>query len=439
MKIRKYIIQTIFLMIAILLIFTFLVNRLTEPSASTEKKETTLSIGWTGNDTNFSKSIEEILAGFEVNEPSLQLTKLNLTDTLYPENDWRQLYLTNSWPDIMEVTDSNLAKDLDLIHSIPTSWTTSFSDALGTPLNPNEQLVLPLQATTDSKYLAIYYNEALFSEYDFKEPTTYDEFLDLCEQIAKTSTKPFGISGARVGPLQDLFLMYLSEYLGTHPDFYQTIQSGETDFDDTYLNLFQKIKHLIATYGIENWTAYTENGLITDFNAGKVAMIISDQRVFGQTEESPYFKIGTFLLPSEKSKQQYVIQGAFQKSWVISKAAFNDKTKQEFLRKFISFYYSDEATAIFIKNKSFPPLESYLDNDNPSFTDEHIDLLKQLFQETEPIELSLPLNEIPFLFQFFSSQTVILQKYLLNELNLQDVQTQLQSTWEFLQVKESAN
>lgn len=435
MKIRSYVSRTIFAMILILLLFTFFVNRLTEPAANPIKVDTTLSVGWNGGDTNFSKTLSTVLEKFEAQEPDIKLTLLTLPESSFPENEWRKLYLADSWPDLMEVTNLSFVQQFQLIRPIPKSWNSlvSSEDLLK---GSDTRWTLPLQINDDSRYLCIYYNKALFREHGLQVPRNYDEFLRLCKELSRITATPFGVAGAGNRGLCDLFTMYLAEYLGKHPDFYQDLAAGSTAFDAEYLSLFTSIKKLLTDYGLEEWTTYTDNGLIADFSAGKSAMIVTDKRIYAQAEKTAYFEIGSFLLPTAVDNHYYAVSGLNQRHWVISQKAFADSNKRAALTKLINYYYSHETLESFYNNGSFPPPVKSWEPQSNLPPDNYIQELNALIEKSNPVITTLPMKEIPYLFQFFSIQTDCLRRYLTDDMTLDEVGFFLQTQWKSLQQKE---
>lgn len=437
MKIRQYVLRTALSMLLVLLIFSYIINRITEPQQNRQNSTAEISIAWVNNDSNFSSAMNQLIENFQLKEPTYRITQTTLTQPPFMENEWRKLYLADSWPDLMEVSDLSFSKNLHLIRPVPKDWESLLQKSFRNHKS-DEAWLLPIQSADDSRYLRIYFNKALFDSYHLKAPTNYADLMLLCQKLSQVGTQPFGIAGTINCSLRDLFLLHLGEFIHQRPNFYQELAAGTTEIDADYMALFDKIKTLVTKYGNEDWTALTDNGLIQEFNAGRIAMIFTDQRIYNQVEESPYVKLGSFMFPSDTMNHSYVIEGAFKRGWVISANALADIKKKEALSKFINYYYSSESHKIFRDNNSFPPPGKDLQLVSTQQPDRSILQLEVSDQQADHTLLQLPFAEIPYLFTFFSNQTILLNQYLTDTISIDELHNKLVETWNILNKEETS-
>lgn len=74
----------------------------------------------------------------------------------------------------------------------------------------------------------IYYNKAIFAQYGLQPPTTWEEFLLLCDTLLSQGQVPLSISGEFT---QHYWFDYLNLRLNG-PEFYRNLQAGKERYDD---------------------------------------------------------------------------------------------------------------------------------------------------------------------------------------------------------------
>ena len=130
---------------------------------------------------------------------------------LHPEiafkrEDYRQppqAYLTESAPpDVLAIIPGYYLDDAirnDMVADLSDIWVqTGLLDALpkslqGISATSGKQFYLPVAY----EWSAIYYNKAVFAQYGLQPPTTWDEFIRVCDTLLSNGETPLSIAGAR--------------------------------------------------------------------------------------------------------------------------------------------------------------------------------------------------------------------------------------------------
>lgn len=118
----------------------------------------------------------------------------------------------------------------------------------------------------------IWYNKEIFAEVGVEEPQTFQELLDVAEEIQAAGHQPLTTAGADGWPVTRLLGMYIFRSAG--PDAMEKIQAGEAKLTDPeYLAGAEALK-MLADEGYFGEGFVTKNGgaATAEFLAGDAAM-----------------------------------------------------------------------------------------------------------------------------------------------------------------------
>lgn len=125
-------------------------------------------------------------------------------------------------------------------------------------------------------YEGIFYNKAIFEEHNIEIPTTFDEFISVCETLNSKGVKALTIGAKDGSTLLKSCLGYVqSEYILTDAgtDFDAKFSKGETTLAgnwDSYIKEWSKLieKEIITTDAL----GIDDNQALDEFATGKAAM-----------------------------------------------------------------------------------------------------------------------------------------------------------------------
>ncbi len=428
---------TILVTLIVLSLFVLFLNRTVTPDKETMTLEKKLTISYQTSDPTFSKVMDTIIQTYQEKNPNIKIISSTLQEQNFPVTEEKNLYLTDAWPDLIELSDFQTANYLDII--------TPYPQELVSTINKNELILdhtnniwlAPTRSFSTSQYYRIYYNKQLFHELGLTTPKSYDDFLTICQTLKGNNIVPLGFSGANYRTIQTLFTMLLGEFIQEQPTFFQQLDQGSLSFSDEYLALFEKEKELVSNYSSNNWQSTTEAGAISDFQNRKTAMLITSSFIEPVVSDSTYFQLDYFLMPGKEENSTYVINNAFPSGWGLSKSAMNDPDKKEALLDFLVFYYSEESQEIFSNFQVFAPKLSTTPENIPENIEKRILRFDKQLAPNKVIGNALPFAEISYLYQFFTIQNQLLYQYMVGEIPKEKVAEQLQN--EFEHQREEAN
>lgn len=159
----------------------------------------------------------------------------------------------------------------------------------------------------NSWYEGIYYNKEIFEENNISVPTTYAEFLDVCEKLQSLKIKPFTIGAAEGGSLLKCSLGYVqAEYMfkGEGKDFNERFAKGEAKMADSLTPYFEEWNEIVTKgYLNSNMLGITKEQAIDEFAVGMAAMYPSGTWAYQQfKQKNPNLKFG--LMPYMGSKPE---------------------------------------------------------------------------------------------------------------------------------------
>lgn len=149
---------------------------------------------------------------------------------------------------------------------------------------------------------AVYYNKDIFAANNLEVPTTYEQFLTVCDTLKKAGITPLANGVAEEWDiLECFFLGMLPNYVGG-PEGRQAYESGEKKLnDETFVQAYTDIGK-VAPYLPEGFESVTYNDSQILFATGKAAMFMDGSWTVG-TYKDVDFNWGVFALPAPEGKE----------------------------------------------------------------------------------------------------------------------------------------
>lgn len=292
-----------------------------------------------------------------------------------------QLYInSNSLPDIYGCANgalSSAAKDIDAIVNVGDEL-----DRIGMKDDMNEAVYDFFKDADDGNvYLFpeslncefFFYRKDIFEKYNLEAPTTWDEFLKVCETLKTNSEVPLIVAGKENWQL----MRYLSfaPWRVTKDGFINGYMDGTETFSD---NTSAKVgADLLSTLGTEG---YFQGGFLsTDYTAatdlffgGTGCMWYSGSGQIAQASEMyADGDLGFFAVPDvdgeENMETNVPIHGGFG-------TAFNAQTYDDTMKDCFQYICENYSDACYNDAKVFSP-----------FNDEMPEGLDQLFYDLQPL------------------------------------------------------
>lgn len=375
-------------------------------TASTESivtEPTELTFIFADGDEGYKVAMNAIVEKFNATYP-------DVTITIEPGNGgaYSELLKTKDsvgeFPDIMEMRDTAVYVRAEKIAPLPEDIVSLFKT---TTDFDGKVYTAPISGENTQ---GIIYNKDYFDENGFTEPSTYDEFLALCQQIKdKGDMSPLVVGGQDIWHMGFLFhKAYNDQVLSQDADFIKQCYEGSKDFsDETMKATFEELK-TIMQYAQDGWVS-TPDAQITTFIANNMsAMMYSGTHMFAQIKAAaPDMEIGWFPIPSPDGKIRLVGGGGVG-GLAISSEAAADANKKAAAEAFIKFFFEAKNYKDYCEMMSAIPstVEDPQINADPVF----IEVIKAVDDADEIAPMwngRVGANELPPDFRNFTYKTLI--------------------------------
>ena len=195
----------------------------------------------------------------------------------------------------------------------------------------------------------ILYNKDMFEEHGWQIPESWDELIDLCEEIKSEGILPFYF-GFRdtwtcLAPWNSLAVDLAPA------DTCKKVNAGETTFTDNYREVAEKCLELVS-YGPEDPVAYGYNDACTAFANGESAMYpIGSYAVPQILSVNPDMNIDSFVTPGNDDADKNTLNSGVDLMFAVTAACEHKEEAYEVL----DFLMEDENIQAYIDDQNAVP------------------------------------------------------------------------------------
>lgn len=225
---------------------------------------------------------------------------------------------------------------------------------------------VPTEGTFGVPYVAnaagVLYNKDMFETHGWNIPTTWTEFMNLCEQIQTENVQPlyFGFrdTWTCLAPWNALAVSLADA------DVSAQVNKGETTYTEAYSGVADKIAQLLQ-YGESGPFAYNYNDACIAFANGETAMYTIGSYAVPQIKSvNPDINIDSFVMPASDNPEENVLNSGIDLQFCITSACENKEDAYEILDFLLEHdnmqAYLDDQNAVPCKDETFE-LASMLD------------------------------------------------------------------------------
>jgi raffinose/stachyose/melibiose transport system substrate-binding protein len=189
----------------------------------------------------------------------------------------------------------------------------------------------------------------MFEEHGWEIPTTWTEFITLCETIEAEGIQPlyFGYKDTWT-----CLAPWNAIAVGVAPsDTCSQVNQGNTTFTAEYEEVAEKMKTLLD-YAQPNPYAYSYNDACTAFARGESAMYVIGSYAVPQIQSvNPDMNIDSFVFPANEAEEDNVLNSGIDLQFCVMESCENKEAAYEVLR----FLYEDETIQIYLDDQNAIP------------------------------------------------------------------------------------
>jgi raffinose/stachyose/melibiose transport system substrate-binding protein len=314
----------------------------------------------------------EAASYFSMVEEQFNATHDNIHLTINSPNDamtvLKTRFIRENYPDIIGIggdinysyfVDANILADVSDYEGLQ-DINQSYIDIL------DALELVPTDGTYGVPYVAnaagILYNRTMFEEHGWEIPTTWNELLELCEQIQSEGILPFYFgfkdTWTCLAPWNAM-AVNLSPSNTT-----KLVNAGTTTFEKEYRTVSERYLQLLQ-YGPDDPFAYGYNDACTAFARGESAMYTIGSYAAPQIlSVNPDMQLDSFVFPANDDADANVLNSGVDLMFCVTEACENKEAAYEVISFLLEDaniqQYIDDQTAVPCKKGDFA-LPSILD------------------------------------------------------------------------------
>lgn len=296
----------------------------------------TMTIMMNGSDSDaYMEGYRKIIDGFnESNEYGVKVEIQNVTNSDY-KTKLTTMMASDSETDIIFTWELGYLENFvngDKIVSLQKyldedeDWKNSFNGGILEPLTyDGEVYAIPTQQST----AIMYYNKAIFDKYGLEVPTTYDEYVQVCDTLKENGVTPVALaSTADDAWLVSQYIQQLSDGIKGE-DFFNSIKDGTGKWNDEGMveagKLFQE--EVNKGYFEDGFTGVSREEAQLQFANGQTAMYFNGcweiSNLDKKENAAEAENISCFLMPAVNEEYAGVEVGSVDTSYAITKNCKN--------------------------------------------------------------------------------------------------------------------
>lgn len=296
----------------------------------------TMTIMMNGSDSDaFMEGYRKIIDGFnESNEYGVKVEIQNMANSDY-KTKLTTMMASDSETDIIFTWPLGYLENFvngDKIVSLQKyldedeDWKNSFNGGILEPLTyDGEVYAIPTQQST----AIMYYNKAIFDKYGLEVPTTYDEYVQICDTLKENGVTPVALaSTADDAWLVSQYIQQLSDGIKGE-DLFNSIKDGTGKWNDEGMveagKLFQE--EVNKGYFEDGFTGVSREEAQLQFANGQTAMYFNGcweiSNLDKKENAAEAENISCFLMPAVNEEYAGVEVGSVDTSYAITKKCKN--------------------------------------------------------------------------------------------------------------------
>lgn len=308
-------------------------NSSSKPAEEATAEDIVIRFGVFETDNLTAEIWQTMIDSFEADNPGIKVEKVLSTSSDFSAF-WKTMLSSGNFPDVL-VQCEDLAPMEGVFAEVPQEIQNLFEENALCQYNGK---IVTIPATKQYK-MQCYYNKAIFADLGLEEPTTWQEFLNVCQTIKDagmvpmlcggagdtwTTGEPFWICEGNVG------------LLSAYPDFNEQLKEGSIKWNNP-----------IAVDVLTEWQEMIENGYYyegslslsypqtcEEFLRGTAAMLINGSWYAAELDATGNEDIGVFAMPSMDGSQIYASNYTY---WGVSETCEH----KDAAYKFIKYVFSD--------------------------------------------------------------------------------------------------
>ncbi|MEV7692263.1 ABC transporter substrate-binding protein [Microbacterium sp. NPDC089189] len=320
-------------------------------AATADGDKTTIRFLYATGDETWNAVVKGVVDAF--NEQSTTTTVQ--LDPLPAGSDYatalKTMDATGNWPAVVDMRDTLTYVNAGKLAPIPDSVTALLDPAVFAPAEDGNVYTVPNTALNGEIGMNIVYNKSYFEEHDLEVPETYDDFIDLMDEIVANGDVPLATAAGEVWPSDQLWKPLAAPVFaewGDEGGFWNAVGAGDASVEDLREPL-ERLQDITAKYVLQGWQS-TADAQTTTLLVNDQAVMATSSAGIGRLNDinkvDPEFDAGLFIIPADDGTINVLknsVVGDTAGGLSISSQAAEDEAQYASAVEFLEYYYSVEA------------------------------------------------------------------------------------------------
>lgn len=294
------------------------------------ESEENVTLTWAVFETdNYTAEVwQHIIDAFEADNPGIKIEKVLMTGDSRPQF-LKTMLSAGNMPDI-NIDPVDLASTEGVYAEVPEELLAKFEDSAVVSFNGVKNLVPAYKAYRTQ----VFYNKHQFEDAGITEvPTTWDEFIQVCDTLQEAGYTPLmGVGAADIWATAFGYWTGVvnSELYTAYPNFNEDILSGELSWENDVLIDTLKSWQTLTPYYHKGSMSFSNTQATSEFLSGSAAMFMDgawSTTTIDNSDEYSADDFGTFMMPAPSGAKTYCTMPQY---WGVSETCENKEAAFKF-------------------------------------------------------------------------------------------------------------
>ena len=294
------------------------------------ESEENVTLTWAVFETdNYTAEVwQHIIDAFEADNPGIKIEKVLMTGDSRPQF-LKTMLSAGNMPDI-NIDPVDLASTEGVYAEVPEELLAKFEDSAVVSFNGVKNLVPAYKAYRTQ----VFYNKHQFEDAGITEvPTTWDEFIQVCDTLQEAGYTPLmGVGAADICATAFGYWTGVvnSELYTAYPNFNEDILSGELSWENDVLIDTLKSWQTLTPYYHKGSMSFSNTQATSEFLSGSAAMFMDgawSTTTIDNSDEYSADDFGTFMMPTPSGAKTYCTMPQY---WGVSETCENKEAAFKF-------------------------------------------------------------------------------------------------------------
>lgn len=255
---------------------------------------------------------------------------------------------TGNWPALVDMRETLTYVDAGKLAPIPEEVTSLLDPEVFGATEDGNVYTVPTTALNGEIGINVIYDKDYFADHDLEVPETYDDFVQLLEDIKANGDVPLATAAGDIWPSDQLWKPLAAPTFAEYQEnggFWNTAAAGGASIGDLREPL-ERLQYITDNFVLDGWQSTADAQTTTLLVNGQAVMATSSAglgRLKDINNVDPDFNAGIFIIPADDGTIPVLknsVVGETAQGVAISKQAEEDGDEYDAAVDFLKCYFS---------------------------------------------------------------------------------------------------